>query len=269
MLAEIAREDVAGGVEIRAAMMGHDALGIARGAGRVTERDGVPFVLGMLPGERRIARFDRRLVFQFADPPAAAERRVVHIDHQRFRAAHQLECVGDHAGEFRIDQNDLRAAMVELECDRGCVQPDVERVQNRARHGHGKMQFIHRRNVRQHGGDRIAATDAAPGQKRCEASAALVSLRPGEAAAFVDGAGQVRIDGRAARQEAQRCQRDIVGRGLVQTDAVVTLMAHDRLPESCRALTPEASCGCFIGSTLMGLAVNQRRCAARFRMRVG
>ncbi|MGY3467361.1 hypothetical protein ACVW0I_004232 [Bradyrhizobium sp. LM6.11] len=36
MLAEIAREDIADGIQICAAMMGHDALGIARGARRVT-----------------------------------------------------------------------------------------------------------------------------------------------------------------------------------------------------------------------------------------
>ena len=46
MLAETAGQDIADGVEIGAAMMGDDALGIAGRARGVGQRDGVPFVAG-------------------------------------------------------------------------------------------------------------------------------------------------------------------------------------------------------------------------------
>src|SRR6478736_10497342 len=44
MLAEIAGQDVADGVEVRAAVMRYHALGIARGTRSVAQRDGVPLV---------------------------------------------------------------------------------------------------------------------------------------------------------------------------------------------------------------------------------
>ena len=64
MRAEIARQDVADGVEIRAAIMRDDALGIARGAGCITERNSVPFVLRLMPGEVRVAGRDRRFILE-------------------------------------------------------------------------------------------------------------------------------------------------------------------------------------------------------------
>ena len=80
MLAEIAGEDIADGIEIGAAVMGHDALRIARGARGIAQRNRVPFVAGQPCDEAGIACRDRRLVFDFADPLAARKRRVVDID---------------------------------------------------------------------------------------------------------------------------------------------------------------------------------------------
>ena len=178
MLAEIAGEDIADGVEIGAAVMGDDALRIARGARGVAQRDRVPFVAGQPCDEAGIALRDRRLVFDFADPLAAGKGRIVDIDHERFWALHQRQRFGDHAGKFRIDQDDLGAAMVELERDRGRIEPDVERVQHGARHRHRKMQLVHRRDVRQHRRDRVAAADAAAGELGRKAPAALIGLAP-------------------------------------------------------------------------------------------
>jgi len=117
MLAEIAGEDIADGVEIGAAVMGHDALGIARGARGVAERDRVPFVVRQPCREAGIALRQCRLVFDFADALSAGKRLVVDVDHRRFRALHQGEGLGDHAGKFGIDQDQFRAAMIELERD--------------------------------------------------------------------------------------------------------------------------------------------------------
>src|SRR5206468_9697639 len=73
MLAEIAGQDVADGVEIGAAVMGNDALGIAGGSGRIAERDGVPFVLRRRCGEVWVALRHGVFVFEFADPLSAGK----------------------------------------------------------------------------------------------------------------------------------------------------------------------------------------------------
>ena len=232
MLAEIARQDVADGVEIGAAVMGDDALGIARGARGVAQRDRVPFVVGQPCDEAGIALRDRRLVFDLADALAAGKGGIVDVDHERFWSVHQRQRFRDHAGKFRIDQDDLRAAMVELEGDRGRIEPDVERVQHRARHRHREMHFVHRGDVRQHRRDRVAVADAAAGETGRKAPAALVGLRPGEAAAFIDRADMVGINGGAAGEETQRRQRHVVRRRLVQSDRVLVLGCAHRLVPS-------------------------------------
>ena len=58
----------------------------------------------------------------------------------------------------------LKLAMVELEGDRGRIEPDVQGVQHGARHRNREMHLVHRGNVRQHRRHRIAVTDAAAGE---------------------------------------------------------------------------------------------------------
>ena len=202
MLAEIAGEDVADGVEIGAAMVGHHALGIAGRSRGVTERDGVPFVRRQPCDKARIALRQRVLIFDLADAFATGKGCIVDIDDERLWPGHQGQRLGDHAGEFRIDQNDFRAAMIELKRDRTGIQPDVERVEHGAGHRDRKMHFVHRRDVRQHRRDRIATADVPGRQKRRKAPATLMGLRPGKDAALIDGADVIRIDLRSARQEA-------------------------------------------------------------------
>ena len=221
MLAEIAGEDVADGVEVGAAMVGHHAFGIACGSGSVTERDGVPFVRRQPCGKTRIALRQRVLIFDLADAPAAREGRIVDIDDERPWPAHQGQRLGDDAGKFRIDQDDFGAAMIELKGNGSGIEPDVERVEHGAGHGHRKMHLVHCRDVRQHRRDRIAAADVPAGEERCKAPAARMGLRPGENAALVNGADMVRIDSSGARQEAQRRQRHIIRRRLVEANAIL------------------------------------------------
>ena len=78
------------------------------------------------------------------------------------------------------------------------------------------MHLVHRRDIRQHRRDRIAMADVAAGEPGRKTPAARIGLRPGEAAAFVDRADVIGIDGGAAREETQRRQRHIVRRRLVQ-----------------------------------------------------
>ena len=60
------------------------------------------------------------------------------------------------------------------------------------------MRLVRRRHVRQHRRDGIADAYALRAPRR-ETSAALIGLRPGEAAALIDRADVIGIDRRAAR----------------------------------------------------------------------
>src|SRR3979411_1625915 len=60
-------DDVGKRVEIGAAMVIDDTLGVARGAGRVVERDRVPFIRRVHPFEFRVAAGDELLVVAFAE----------------------------------------------------------------------------------------------------------------------------------------------------------------------------------------------------------
>ncbi len=230
MLAEPAGQDIADGIEVGAAVVGHHALGIACGARGIAERDGIPFVGRQPCDEGFVALRDRGLVFEFADPLAAGESRVVDVDHERLGALHQRQRLADHAGKFGVDQDDLGAAMIQLERDRGRIEPNVECVEHGAGHRHREMQLVHRGDVRQHRRDRIAMADAAAREPGGKTPAAPIGLRPGETTAFIDGADMIRIHRRGPRQEAQRRQRHEIGGRLVQTDTVLVLAAHLILP---------------------------------------
>ena len=226
MLAEVAGQDVADGVEIGAAVVGNDALGIAGGSGSIAERDGVPFVLRRPCGKVGVALCHGIFVFELADPLSAGKSRVVDVDQQWLWAGHQRQRLGNHAGKFGIDQEDLGAAMVELKRDGVRLEADVQGVEHSARHRHREMHLVHRGDVRQHRRDRVATADTALGQERRETPAAFIGLTPGEDAAFVYRAGEVRVDGGGALEKAQGRQRHEIGRCLFQSDAVMTLITH-------------------------------------------
>ena len=218
MLAEIAGQDIADGIEIGAAVMGHDALWVARGAGGIAERDRVPFVGRQPCDEAGIALRDGRFVLDLTNPLAARKRRVVDIDDEGFRPLHQRQRFRDHAAEFGIDQDDFRAAMVELEGNRRRVEPDVQRVQHGTRHRNGEMHLVHGRDIRQHRRYGVAIADTAAGKPRRKTPAALIGFGPRKTAIFIDRADMIGIDGGAAREEAERRQRNVIGRRLVQSD---------------------------------------------------
>ena len=211
-------------------MVGHHALGIARRARGVAERDRVPFVFRTSCNEAGIAQRQRVLIFDFADPLAARESRIVDIDDDRFWTLHQRQRFGDDAGEFGIDQDDPGPAVIELKGDGGRIEPDVERIEHGPRHRHREMHLVHRGDVRQHRRHRVAGADATGGQIGREAPAAGIGLRPRENAAFVNGADMVGIDGGATSQKTQRRQRHVVGGRLVQSDIVLVLFPTHRPP---------------------------------------
>src|SRR5258708_30375834 len=96
------------------------------------------------------------------------------------------------------------------------------------------MHFVHRGDIREHRCDRIAVSDVSARKVRGKTLAARISLRPGKDAALVNRADVIGIDGGGARQEAQRRQRHIIGRRLVQTETVLALL-HTHRPSPIHA----------------------------------
>src|SRR5439155_12495144 len=78
--AEAEGERVAEGVQIRAAVMVDDALGIAGGPVRVEQTDRLPLVGGSAPLVVGIALLEERLVVLLAQQLAALVKRIVDVD---------------------------------------------------------------------------------------------------------------------------------------------------------------------------------------------
>jgi hypothetical protein len=232
VLTDTGGKNIADRIEIGAAMMSDDALGIASGAGSVAQRDRAPFVLRKPRCKIFITLRQRFLVLDLADPLASGKRRIIHIDDKRLCALHQAQRLGNNSGEFRIHQDDFGAAVIELKGDRGRIEPDVQRVEDGACHWNREMQFVHGRDVGEHGCNRIARADIFACEKACKAPAPRISLRPVESAAFVDGARVIGINRRRARDETERRQRDIVGRRLFQPDVVLVWLRTHRSPST-------------------------------------
>ena len=195
----------------RAAMMIDHALGIAGGARRIVERDGVPLVGGHLPGKFRIAAFEKFLVVDLAQPlPALRKFRVVIVDHQRlFLQQRQRGCDGGR--KFAVGDQHLGVAMLQHEGNGRSVQPCVQRIQHRPQHRHAIMGFQHGRGVGQHHRHRVALFDALFGQRRGQAAAAGIEIGIPDALLAMDDGGAVREGAGGAFQEGQRRQRLVVG----------------------------------------------------------
>ena len=213
-------DDVRHRVQIRAAVMGNDALRIAGGAGGVVQRDRVPLVGRQLPCEVRVAIGKERFIRHVAEPLAGGRIVVVDLDHERAPFAQQRERLLDHAGEFAIGQQHLGFAVLQREGDRFGVEPCVQRVEHCAGHRHREVGLEHRRYVGQHHRDGVADADAAMHQAAGQATAARVRFTPGLAARTVDDRGAVRIHVGRALDETDRRQCDEVGLVLVQTEVV-------------------------------------------------
>ena len=200
MPAEIPDEGIAEGVQIGAAVMIEHALGIARGAGGVVDGDGIPFIAGRLRFEGGIAGGQQGLVLDLAEALAAGPFGILAVDHPE-RPREQRQRLADHPVIFGIGDQDLRLGMLEDIGDGRGIEAGVDRIQDGPGHGHGEMRLQQQRHIGRHDRDRVARTDAESLQRRCEAPAALMHLRPGEAARPMDHADMLGIDiGRAAEE---------------------------------------------------------------------
>ena len=213
---KVPADDVRQRIEICAAVVIDDPLGVPGGARGVVERDCAPLVVRVRPPERRIALFEQSLVLDVADALAARGMRVVDVDDDR-RMSHPGERVRDHRRELPVREQHLRTTVFEDERD-GCrVEPDVDGVEHRAEHRHPEARLVDGADVRREDRHAVAGADAACRERGGEAPAARVGLGPGEAALAVDDGEVVRVDGGGAfdkregreRSEVRRCSAEV------------------------------------------------------------
>ncbi|MNF72021.1 hypothetical protein D3C84_539840 [compost metagenome] len=200
---------VAQGIQISAAVVIDHAFRIAGGAGGVVQRDGLPLVGWPLPGERRVAFRQQRFIVQIADGLAFTVFRVVDVDDQR-RVIKHADSGVNHVMELAVGDQHLGLAMLEHERNGFSIQAHVERVEHGADHRHAKMHFQHFRDIGQHHRHGVVFADAATSQRRGQASATGVGLRPGAANRAVDDGGVVGVNIGRALKEAERRQGDVI-----------------------------------------------------------
>ena len=197
-----------------------DALGIARRARRVVERDRLPLVGRHPPPEVRIAFGEKRLVVGRAQEVAILGIfEIVDVDD-----------VGLHLGErerrpngrceLAIGNQDLGLAVVQHEGDDWGIEPRVDRMQYGAGHGDPVMRLQHRRGVRQHHRDRVAVADEALRQGRSEPPRAIVELLVGQAHPAVHDGRTLGMGGGCPFQQGERRQRREVRCVLVEITVV-------------------------------------------------
>src|SRR5205807_5078013 len=127
VLAHGAGDDVADREQISTAVAVDDALGVAGGAGRVVERNRVPFVRGYLPAKIGIAAGQELLIFDRAEPLArAGELRIVVVDDERLYLG-ERQRLFDRARELAVRDQHLGFAVVEREGDDRGIEARVER----------------------------------------------------------------------------------------------------------------------------------------------
>ena len=196
-------------------MVVDDAFRIPGRARGVVERDRFPLVGGWRPGGARIAAREEVLVLDLAESLAAGPERIGEVDH-RDAPPEDRQRLLDGRRELGVGEEHLRLRVLENERDRRRIQPVVERVEHGARHRHAEVRFVHRRRVGRHHRDRVAAADAEPAERRRQPARSLVDLGPGVALVAVHDRDVIGKRCRAARQERERRERNVVRRVLVE-----------------------------------------------------
>ncbi|MCY1432405.1 hypothetical protein D9M71_484030 [compost metagenome] len=116
----------------------------------------------------------------------------------------------DHCVELTVGNQHLGLAMLQHECNGLGIQANVQWVEHSADHRHTEMHFKHLGNVGQHHRHRVVLADTATGQRRGQASATGVGLRPGAANRTVDNGEVIGISAGGALDETQRRQGNVV-----------------------------------------------------------
>ena len=248
MLPQAPDQYVAERVQIGAAMVIDDPLGVAGRAGGVVQRDRIPFVCGRQFGEGWVATGEKGLVIDVAEARAARTRRVDDVDDQ-WLALQPCQRLFDDRGEFGIGDQDLGFAVSEDEGDGFRVEADVQCVQDRTRHRHAEMGFEHFRDVRRHHRHGVATPDTRGRQSRGQPAAAVKCFAPAVPPLTMNDGETVGIDRCGAQQKADRRQRHEIGRVLVEPQFVGfgVDFGHDA-PSSRSLYFCHPRCGCRAAS---------------------
>ena len=172
------------GLDVGAPVVHDDALGPARRARRVVERERVPLVLGWRPRRRRVAARYQRLIAVGAAADDDQGRRVLER-RERLAARRLVALVGDE---------EPRVAVLEDVRDRRGVEARVHAAERRAGHGDALLGLDHLGRVVEHALDDVAAPAALLAEGVAELRAAVVELRPRPRAVAVDDRGAVGED---------------------------------------------------------------------------
>ncbi len=227
MLPHVRGDDVADREQAGAAMMIDYALGIARRPRSVIESYRVPFVERRGADVSFVSLRDEVLIFDLAEPLAGPFVFGIVVGDQQRAHFGDFQRRGDDVRKFPVDDQGFRLAMVEHEADRRGVEPCVERVEHRAAHRHPVMAFEHRRRIGEHDGHRVAALEAAPGERRGELAAARVKITIIAPERAVDDRRMVGKNRRGALQQADR-REGLVIRGIAIEIAIIGRCGHGR-----------------------------------------
>ena len=203
--------DVAHRFEESSPMVVDHAFGAPGGTGGVVQRDRVGLAARQRPCERRVAVGNESLVLHCSEPPTRPGiERVVDVDHVDL-ALELRQRRPHHASVHAVSDHHLGRAVLEDIGDRVGIEPRVDRIEHGAEDRHAVVRIKHRRDIRQHHSDDVAALYAEPGQRRSQPARALVVLRISDPQAAVDHGHPIRVDLRRARQERDRGQWRMVG----------------------------------------------------------
>ena len=192
--AHLRLEHLAERVDPRSPMRIHDTLGPARRARGVVDRKHLFFVLQPALDRRRRAAGEKILVrisgvtgVVHAHDAQAGERQRLH---QRL--------------ELGVDEEELRAGVLEDVADLVRAEPRIDGDQHASRGRHAVVRLEHRRNVRAEKCHPVVLVHTGRAQRRGKPIHALLELPVGIAAHAMHDRGLVGEDVGAPREEAQR-----------------------------------------------------------------
>ena len=221
--------DIGQRVQMSAAIVIHDPLGITRRPGSVVQADCIPFIVRGRPHEIAVTLGKKLVIGNGPDATATLERFVQNVDNQNIIPTGHLDGPAGDFGKLRVNYKHLGFGVVQYEGYRFGIQPGIDSIQNRTSHGHGEVRFIDFRDVGCDDGNRIALAVAPLGQSAGKLSTAIIGFRPAAPDLVIDHRCPVRIDMRGPRHKADGGKRCIVCRGLIQPH-FIDFFAHRSVP---------------------------------------
>ena len=157
-------DDVRQGIQIRAAVMVDNALGISGRSRRVIERNRIPFVCGQLPFIGVVAVGDEGLIVRSTKTLSTGTQCIGNVDDQGL--AFQLrQCAFHCRCELGVCDEHLGFAVLKHESNRRRIQTCIECVEDSACHRHAEMRLDHLRRIGGHQRNGVADADA--GSRQC------------------------------------------------------------------------------------------------------